>query len=345
MVAQKRTTRNEHKRHGRHQKQSKHFMRVYAPYMPLLVIVGLGLIFSSVWQPHSPRGVLAYATSMSRSDLLASTNTQRSSYGQSTLSLNDQLNQAAQAKANDMVARDYWSHNTPDGQAPWVFIENTGYQYQKAGENLAYGFLTSNDAVIGWMNSQAHKENLLDSAFEEVGFGFANSVNFNETGPETVVVAMYGDVLAASSPAPAQTAPASSSSTPVVQAAPIKASQAAPSEAQTVTEPAAEPVSETPKKSESQPVTTQHNPIEEQAAKSISKIAALTGGKTAWLASTASMLIVAGLGVLLIKHGLAFKRLISKGERFVLHHALFDITIVGLIGLCVIVTRTAGVVR
>ncbi len=59
---------------------------------------------------------------MSRNGLLISTNTERSSNGLPALSINDKLNQAAQAKANDMVARDYWSHNTPDGQEPWVFF-------------------------------------------------------------------------------------------------------------------------------------------------------------------------------------------------------------------------------
>jgi len=85
--------------------------------------------------------------------------------------------------------------------------------------------------------------------------------------------------------------------------------------------------------------------IKEAAAKNISRVAALTSGRTAWMASTASMLIVAGIGVLLVKHGLALRRLFAKGERFVLHHALFDITIVALLGLCFIITRTAGVVK
>jgi len=37
------------------------------------------------------------------------------------------LDSAAQAKANDMAARSYWSHNTPDGQTPWTFMTAAGY--------------------------------------------------------------------------------------------------------------------------------------------------------------------------------------------------------------------------
>src|SRR5690606_1752560 len=88
---------------------------------------------------------------------------------------------------------------------PWVFINNAGYNYLRAGENLAYGFATSGDTISGWMNSPTHRNNMLDTAFVEVGFGFANSENFNDSGPETVVVAMYAkpQVLSAGSTVPA----------------------------------------------------------------------------------------------------------------------------------------------
>jgi uncharacterized protein YkwD len=201
MVARSRV--HEHKRHGKHQTHTKHFVKVYYPYLPLLIIVGVGILFNSYWQPRSRSGVLPYATSMSIGALLAQTNVDRANNGVAGLALNPQLNQAAQAKANDMATRNYWSHNTPDGQAPWVFIDNAGYKYQKAGENLAYGFMTSDDAVAGWMNSPPHRENLLDSSFLDVGFGFANSENYQSSGPETIVVAMYGKALGATAAAPA----------------------------------------------------------------------------------------------------------------------------------------------
>src|SRR5690606_21065737 len=98
-------------------------------------------------------GVLAYATNTSPAGLLSATNSQRTSGGLGTLSADSQLTSAAQAKANDMVTRDYWSHVTPDGKQPWTFITAAGYQYASAGENLAYGFLSSGDTIAGWMNS------------------------------------------------------------------------------------------------------------------------------------------------------------------------------------------------
>lgn len=177
--------------------------RHYWPYIPVLLLVIATFLVSMV-QP-TKRGVLAYATNMSAQGLLDATNDQRSKAQASSLALSSSLNAAAQAKAEDMVARNYWSHDTPDGQEPWVFITNAGYSYQKAGENLAFGFTDSQDAVTGWMNSPTHRDNLLDTNFTEVGFGIANSNNFDGNGEETVVVAMYAQPRSATAPAPVAT--------------------------------------------------------------------------------------------------------------------------------------------
>jgi len=179
-------TRNHTKRRGLHHKQSRSYVKAYAPYLPLVISI-ITSIFISMWQPRG--GVtLAYATNTSIAGLLQSTNAQRATNARAALSNNSQLNQAAQAKAQDMVARDYWSHDTPDGKEPWVFIQNAGYKYAKAGENLAFGFNSESAVVNGWMNSQSHKDNLLDGVFTEVGFGTCLSDNFVNMGKQLIVV-------------------------------------------------------------------------------------------------------------------------------------------------------------
>ena len=346
MVAQSRTSQH-HKRHGKHQKQTKTFMKVYWPYMPLAIIVSLGLIFSTVWQPRNHKGVLAYATSMSNGALLAATNQQRNTNGVASLAINGELNQAAQAKANDMATRDYWSHNTPEGNPPWVFFANAGYAYTKAGENLAYGFTTANDAVTGWMNSPEHKANLLDSQFIDVGFGFAESSNYQGTGPETIVVAEYGrpQVLATSTTAPAATTPspstpAASSPTPVTQTpAPTSAT---PAPAHTPT--AAPTKTETPK-TVAQPVNSDNPTDVEPPPQKISRFSVVTKISTPWFATFISFVALAGVSALAIKHAYVLRKWLTKGEGYVLHHMVFDVTIVSLIGLCFIVSQSAGVIR
>lgn len=323
------------KRYGHHQKRSKKFHHVYLPYLPLVISIIVSIVLSG-W---SPKGrMLAYATNTSVNGLLSATNTQRSANGQSSLGLNQQLNNAAQAKANDMVARNYWSHNTPDGQEPWVFVEAAGYKYLKAGENLAYGFSDSNSTVNGWMNSATHKANMLDNAFTEVGFGFANSSNYNSSGPETVVVAMYGKP---------QTLAASNQPTPTPMPAPISAPPPQ------TTEPAPSPVEETPAATETPPAEekpaeiafTTNTPGLEPVSQSVSRVETLAGGPAPWAVFAVGMVIGLSVMAMLMKHGLALRRLAINSEQFVLHHPLFDSTVIGLIVLGVTLIQTVGVIK
>lgn len=339
MVAKTRHTKNK-KRHGHHQHRSRHFLKTYSPYIPLALIVTAGLIFSAYWNPSVRSKVLAHATNMSVSGLLEGTNNERSSNGKTALSLNSKLNQAAQAKANDMVARNYWSHNTPEGNPPWIFIDQTGYNYNKAGENLAYGFMSSSDTVAGWMNSPPHRDNMLDSAFTEVGFGFTNSDDFQGTGPQTIVVAMYAQpATVAAAPSTAVTpAPSSSSSKPASQPAPAPTPEPTPT-------PTPEPAPTETKEQTQPPVNTEQPTNDEPAPQAVPRFAAYTRGTQPWMASSLSMITVAGLGVLLVKYGLVIRRMLVSSERFILHHTLFDVTVISLLGLVFILTRTAGVIR
>ena len=181
-----------HKGH-RDEKHTKRFLKAYAPYLPLLAIVGFGL-FISIAGPFKKTNsdVLSYATNTTDPGLLDATNKERQDNGLQPLKYNVVLDKAAQAKAEDMASKNYWSHNTPDGKEPWVFFDDAGYKYYKAAENLAYGFGDSDSTVVGWMNSPSHRANVLDGELAEVGFGIVNVENYQNKGPETIVVAMYG---------------------------------------------------------------------------------------------------------------------------------------------------------
>ncbi len=323
----------------------------HARFLPAILIASLATLLSL--QPHSmlpsSHGVLAYATNVSHTSLLASTNTQRNNNGVSTLATSSKLQTAAQAKADDMVARNYWSHNTPDGQAPWVFFTNAGYQYSSAGENLAYGFMTSNDTVTGWMNSPPHKANLLNSTFTEVGFGFANSADYVGDGQQTVVVAMYGKPLGAAAPAaPAPAAPAAPVSTPkqqpvkstVAQPAPAPESSpatAAPLAAAAETAPQAEVITDAPVQPEQAAVTA--------SSTSVQRIQLLASGNP-YLSATAVTLAVLSAGILWITHkGFRLRKSIIAGERFVLHHIHLDLTVLAVIYLGFVLLSNSGVIR
>lgn len=179
------------KTHKAHKKHPQHYVKVYWPYLPLVLVVGLALWLSYPAVTRSQRGVLSYETHISSLELLEATNKQRVQSNDRPLALNDKLNAAAQAKANDMAARNYWSHVTPDGTSPWAFVDNAGYQYETVAENLAYGFDNSNEVLRGWLNSPEHRQNLLSNNFSDVGFGIAHADSYVGKGAQTIVVALY----------------------------------------------------------------------------------------------------------------------------------------------------------
>jgi len=327
---------------GSHHRRSKAYNKTYWPYLPMVAIVIVGALFNTVI--NGKHSVLGYATDMSVSELLIDTNSQRESNGETDLSLNGQLNNAAQSKANDMAARDYWSHNTPDGQTPWSFMSAAGYNYQLAGENLAYGFTTASETITGWMNSPEHRANILNAGYKEVGFGFINIANYQGTGPETLVVAMYGTQPA---PKPAPVAAATPSAASGSQSG-ASAGAVAQDTSQQATQPTT-PAADTPK-----PVTTQTDTLTPTAAqkaaqatpeKHIARAQLLTAGKAPWSMFILSLAGSCALIIFLLRHGFAWHKIFVKGERFLLQHPWLDALLVAVITLSVILVHQAGVIR
>jgi uncharacterized protein YkwD len=195
LTAQRKPTDIHRKLHGAHHRHSKNYLKTYSPYLPLLMAVIIGLAINNFWTSRAH--VLGAATNLTANELLQDTNIDRGQHQEGALAVNPALDAAAQAKANDMVQRNYWSHTSPNGTTPWDFIKNSGYNYQSAGENLAYGFMNAGAILTGWMNSPEHRANILNSNYQDVGFGITTAQNFQGKGPTTVVVAMYGQPASA----------------------------------------------------------------------------------------------------------------------------------------------------
>lgn len=146
--------------------------------------------------PQQYESVLGVSSSITPQELLVLTNSKREERGLPPLTLNSSLARAAEAKASDMFAKNYWAHIAPDGTTPWFFIRSSGYEYIHAGENLARGFSTSSDVVNAWMESPGHRDNMLSPHYKDIGFAIATGTL---TGDETVlVVEMFGSAQGAS---------------------------------------------------------------------------------------------------------------------------------------------------
>lgn len=102
------------------------------------------------------------------------------------LALNQYLTLAARAHSLDMAERDFFDHVNPDGDDPTDRAHNAGYT-GSAGENIAAGQETIDQAHREWVASVGHRKNIFSLHtnftagfhYDEFGPGFA----FTQIGP------------------------------------------------------------------------------------------------------------------------------------------------------------------
>jgi len=97
--------------------------------------------------------------------------------GLNELKLDKELLRVARIKSQDMVDKNYFSHNSPTYGTPFQMIKNFGISYTSAGENIA-GHSTAKAAFDAWMNSSGHKANILGNSFNYTGIGVVNSPKY-----------------------------------------------------------------------------------------------------------------------------------------------------------------------
>lgn len=114
------------------------------------------------------------ALSEEEEEVLNLINEQRKQYGLPELKAYGELQRVAKLKAQDLVNNKYFSHTSPTLGTPFEMLQEEGVIYKYAGENLA-GNETGIKAVNAWMNSPAHKDNILDSDYEYTGIAVVDS--------------------------------------------------------------------------------------------------------------------------------------------------------------------------
>ena len=140
---------------------------------------------------------VAFASEITPENIVSAVNKEREVRNIQPLKVNSKLQNAAGNKSTDMIVRNYFEHYAY-GLTPWQFIANQNYDYSVAGENLAMGFSSSEGVVNAWMNSPAHRANLLNSEFEEVGVGVVKG-EYTENGNPTYTT-MTTEMLAKPEP-------------------------------------------------------------------------------------------------------------------------------------------------
>lgn len=118
------------------------------------------------------------------------TNAERLSRDLPAVVQNDKLTKAAELKARDMFTQGYFSHTSPEGLAPWHWIEEAKYQYVYAGENLAIDYAEPAAVMNAWMQSPTHAENILTQQYAEIGIAVATGIMKGQE--TTIVVQLFG---------------------------------------------------------------------------------------------------------------------------------------------------------
>jgi len=156
-----------------------------AYYVISLLILKLFLVPFIIYFPKS-----IFFAEITKTALIDSTNEERVFSGISSLKENAKLDEAAYLKASDMIEKDYFSHQSPEGISPWYWFNKVGYNYKFAGENLAIGFLDSKEVHQAWMASPSHQKNLLNPNYQETGIAVLKG---DFQGSEVVVaVQLFG---------------------------------------------------------------------------------------------------------------------------------------------------------
>lgn len=139
--------------------------------------------------------------------IIALTNEVREQYNLPLVQEDLLLNKAAQEKAEDMFKNKYFGHFSPTGVSPWYWIDQSGYDYYYAGENLAMNFLDTEEVIKGWLNSPSHRENLLNKDYKDMGIAVVSGDFNNEGINRILVVQMFGSKAKSSVPVAMAQAP------------------------------------------------------------------------------------------------------------------------------------------
>ncbi|MEG2788063.1 MAG: CAP domain-containing protein [Romboutsia sp.] len=104
-------------------------------------------------------------------------NIERSKIGLNPLVLDTNISDVATIKSQDMIAKNYFDHNSPTYGSPFDMMSKFGINYKSAGENIASGQRTPKEVMNSWMNSEGHRKNILNPNFTKIGVGIAKKSN------------------------------------------------------------------------------------------------------------------------------------------------------------------------
>jgi uncharacterized protein YkwD len=134
-------------------------------------LAGVGLGASGKEEFRSPRP----SVSELEQRVFEAVNQERERHGLAPLLWARDLGAVAREHSRDMMARNYFAHQSPEGEDLRRRLARHGiHRWRVIAENLAYnsGYRDPVAAAIeGWMRSPGHRHNILDKRLSETGIG------------------------------------------------------------------------------------------------------------------------------------------------------------------------------
>lgn len=145
----------------------------------LALVIAFAFVATSVFSLATPSATLAWdagaPSSSSEKDLIAMTNRSRAAAGLKALRVDSTLTSVARWRSKDMILRDYFSHDIPGYGGVFKKLDEKGYCYKVAGENLGWNTYPDDLATAAvhqaFMKSSGHRANILGKSWDVIGVG------------------------------------------------------------------------------------------------------------------------------------------------------------------------------
>lgn len=147
----------------------------------LLRLAGLALSAASLLIVVGATPTLAWDggsfSTASEQELLGLTNDARAAAGLPSLRWDAALASIARWRSEDMIDRDYFAHSIPPtGEMVWNVMDERGYCYDLAGENIGWNLNWPDDQATAeieksFIGSAGHRDNILGRAWDAIGIG------------------------------------------------------------------------------------------------------------------------------------------------------------------------------
>ena len=105
-------------------------------------------------------------------EVISYTNKYRKEVGAKELRYDENLSVAASIRAIEIAIYDKFDHTRPNGTSFSTAIKELGINYGYLGENIAYGYIDSEEVSDAWKNSKGHYKNMVNANYSKIGIGY-----------------------------------------------------------------------------------------------------------------------------------------------------------------------------